>query len=183
MNAVSEQAIARRVRGVRTFGLVVSAAVLLLVAFGRGNAYIEAREMLAEGVATQALVVQKKHWIESGRKGRESDRYALVYRFSDGAGKPFEREVRVSEAVYRSAPGAAEDEVSGAIPARLEILYRRADPNTSDLRQSYQRKASLLTIAQDLLLTLAISLGATFLIAFLTGRRLRRRLLQAEPAK
>lgn len=182
MNTVNEQAIARRVRGVRTLGLVVSAAVLLLVAFGRGNAYIEAREMLAEGVATQALVVQKKHWIESGRKGRESDRYALVYRFSDGAGKPFEREVRVSEAVYLSTTDGAEDQANGAVPSRLEILYRRADPNTSDLRQSYQRKASLLTIAQDLLVTLAIALGATFLIGFLTGRSLRRRMLRAQLA-
>lgn len=182
MSAISEQAIARRVRGVRTFGLVVSAAVLLLVAFGRGNAYIEAREMLAEGVATQALVVQKKHWIESGRKGRESDRYALVYRFSDAAGKPFEREVRVSEEAYLAATGLAQEGVDGALPTRLDILYRRADPSTSDLWQSYERKVSLLTIIQDLLVALAIALGATFLIGFLTGRSLRRRMQQAQMA-
>lgn len=179
MNAVNEQVIARRVRAVRTLGLVVSAAVLLLVAFGRGNAYIEAREMLAEGVATQALVVQKKHWIERGRKGRERDRYALVYRFGDAAGRQFEREIRVSQAIYLSATAGAEGEVNGAEPSRLDVLYRRADPATSDLRQNYERKASLLTIAQDLLVTLAIALGATLLIGFLTGRSLRRRMQQA----
>lgn len=185
MNAISEQAIARRVRAVRTFGLVASAAVLLLVAFGRGNAYIESREMLAEGVATEAVVVQRKHWIESGRKGREYDRYALVYRFSDSSGEVFDKEIRVSETTYLAAVDAsAVASADAAAPAatRLEVLYRRTDPRSSDLRQSYERKASLLEIVQDLLLTLAIALAATLLIAFLTGRRLRRRLLQAQPA-
>lgn len=185
MNAINEQIVARRVRGVRTFGLIVSVALVLLVAFGRGSAYVEAREMFAQGVATEAVVVQRKHWVESGRKGREYDRYALIYRFSDSDGRVFDKEIRVSESTYLDAADpstAADADAATSAPTRLDVLYRRTDPTTSDLRQNYERKASLLRIAQDLLLTLAIALAATFLIAFLTGRRLRRRMLQAQPA-
>ena len=100
MSEITSEVITKRVRLVKGGAVVLAVVLGIIVAFGRSSVYLEANEMLAKGVPVEATVVQKKHWIESGKKGREFDRYALVYKFTDGAGATVTNEVRVDENTY-----------------------------------------------------------------------------------
>ena len=74
---ITSEMIDRRVQLVRKGGLILAVLLGLVIAVGRSNVYVEASDMLASGVTTDATVLEEKYWTEKGKKGRQLDRYAL----------------------------------------------------------------------------------------------------------
>lgn len=166
MTEITHETIAKRVRIVRRGGLILALAVGIFAAIGRGNAYQEANRMLAQGTAVEATVIQKRHWLERGRKGRQHDRYALTYEFLDGSQHTNTKELRVNEEFFSSHNEG--DNVS--------VIYDAARPATNELRSQYERDSSILRIIGDIATVIGFVLIFTFIVAFLVDRKLRKRL-------
>jgi hypothetical protein len=166
MSEMTSEVITKRVRLVKGGAVVLAVVLGIIIAFGRSSVYLEATEMLAKGVPVEATVVHKKHWMESGKKGREFDRYALVYKFTDGAGATVINEVRVDESTY--AKVNEEGPVS--------VIYRASAPGDNDTRTHYEYKASITNIARDVLVLVAVIVAAGYVIGFLVKRNMQKKM-------
>jgi len=156
----------------RKGGLILAVVLGLFIAIGRSNVYLEANDMLASGITTDATVVKKKHWTETGKKGRELDRYALVYQFTDSSGKTMANEVRVNEESYAQATDGG----------TVSIVYKASAPNVNDTRRHYEHKASIGNIVRDVLVLMAIIIGAGYAIGFLVRSKMQKQLSVQTPA-
>lgn len=166
MTEITHEVIAKRVRLARKGGLILALILGLIVAVGRANVYQDATHMLATGTVTEASIVQKRHWLEEGRKGREYDRYAVTYEFSDNAGQANSKEVRVDESYF--------SEVNEGDP--ISVIYEAADPATNDTKAQYERMASITNIVRDVILLVIIVIVAGFAIGFLVDKKMRKQM-------
>jgi uncharacterized protein HemX len=166
MTDITSEIIAKRVRLVIRGAILLAVVLGLAVGFWRSGVYLEAADMLANGVPVEATVVEKKHWIEIGKKGREYDRYALVYQFTDGGGATATNEVRVSE----------EDHAQVSEGGPVSIVYKASTPAVNDTRVHYEYKASIINILRDVLVLIAAIIGAGYVIGFLVKRKMQKKM-------
>lgn len=160
---LSSEAVERRIHiGIRV-GVLATVVVLLLGGYVRWGVIEEAKEMLATGKPEMAKVVDKKHWTEAGRKGREIDEYALVYEFKDTSGVAHRGDISVHESEY----------LGTAIGGDVPILYSIRDPKVSDTVERYKTNASLVDAIVSLSIVAAVMLGITFGAAYFARLKMR----------
>lgn len=167
---VATACIAKRVRTVRLRWAMLATVLGLVVAACQMPSYLAATDMLAHGMATNARVLQKKHWVETGPNRKQFDHDTLVYEFTDGTGTRFENEV--SYYPNSATPINEGDAIS--------ILYDRQTPGTNGRRAQYQHEASLQNIVEGALLVAGFVGAIGYVIGFLLRRKLRAT-MQATP--
>ncbi|HEX5056371.1 MAG TPA: hypothetical protein VFX02_07715 [Gammaproteobacteria bacterium] len=166
MAVITNEIIEKRVRLSRKWGVILGLLLGAVTAVVRVGQYSEATEMLAEGVSAQATVMEKRHWIEEGRRGRQHDRYGLTYEFSDSAGTAHTKEINTNEEFYM--------QVSEGGP--LDIIYRSSDPAVNDTRAHYERNTSIEMHVKDILLIMAIFIAGGYVIGFLVNNKMKKML-------
>jgi hypothetical protein len=166
MTAITSETIERRVRLSRKWGIILALVLGAVTAIIRTNLYFEASGMLTNGVATQATIIEKRHWVEEGRKGREHDRYGFTYQFSDSNGVAYTREIGTSEEIY--------DQTSEGGP--IDIIYSASDSGLNDTRMHYERNASIEKHVKDVLTIMAFFIIGGFVIGFLVNNKMKKML-------
>lgn len=163
---VATACIEKRVRSVRLRWAMLAAVLGLVVAACQMPSYLAATDMLAHGMATDARVLQKKHWVETGPNRKQFDHDTVVYEFTDGTGTRFENEVSYN-------PNSATPIHEGDA---ISILYERQTPDTNGRRAQYQHEASLQNIVEGALLAAGFVGAIGYFIGFLVRRKLRAEL-------
>jgi hypothetical protein len=166
MAEMTIETITKRVRLVRKVGIILAIVLGVIVAIGRTQVYLDASDMLAHGVTTNATVMEKKHWLETGRKGRKFDRYAIVYQFASGSGEKIGNEVRVGEDDYATINQGA----------TVSVVYKSSTPSVNDTHFHYEHKASIINVLKDVFLLMIIVIAAGYFIGFLVKSKLQKRL-------
>lgn len=162
LNDAARDLIAKQARKVRKVGLTLAILIGLVGAVPNTQRYLEAVDMLAHGITTDATIVKKKHWIETGPNQREFVNDTLVYEFSDGTGAKYRNEVSYT-------PGGFTPVNEGDA---IRILYRAQTPDINERRENYQSQASI----QGQVLNTLIMMGGVYAIVSLFGFALKRKL-------
>lgn len=164
LNNAARDLIARQARKVRKVGLTLAILMGLVIAVPNIQRYLEAVDMLANGIATEATIVEKKHWIEKGPNGREFVHDTLVYEFTDGTGARFRNEVSYSPAGFTPVnEGDA-----------IRIIYRAHTPGVNERRETYQGNASVQGIVFGVLFTMGLVFALVSLFGLLLKLKLKK---------
>lgn len=164
LNDAARDVIARQARKVRKVGLILAILMGLVIAVPNIQRYLEAVDMLANGIATEATIVEKKHWIEKGPNRREFVHDTLVYEFADGTGAKFRNEVSYT-------PGGFTPVNEGDA---IRIIYHAQTPDVNERREIYQNQASVQDIVFDILFTMGIVFALVSLFGLLLKLKLTR---------
>lgn len=78
----NEEMLAKKVSGYRKIALILTIIVTLIMAYFGVEAYLNAKDILADYSTVQATVVGAEHRQEQGRKGRIKDVYEVSYQFN-----------------------------------------------------------------------------------------------------
>jgi hypothetical protein len=164
LNDAARDVIARQARKVRKVGLILAILMGLVIAVPNIQRYFEAIDMLANGITTEATIVEKKHWIEKGPNQREFVHDTLVYEFADGTGAKFRNEVSYS-------PGGFTPVNEGDA---IRIIYRTQTPGVNEQRETYQGDASIQGIVFGVLFTMGIVFALVSLFGLLLKLKLKK---------
>ncbi|MBK7002173.1 MAG: DUF3592 domain-containing protein [Rhodoferax sp.] len=135
----------------------------LAVAIPRTMDYLDANDMLAHGIATNAVVIETNRWVREGTKGRQFVDYTLAYEFADKTGAQFQNSVSYTP--------------SGFTPVNkgdaIRIVYSPQHPENNERREHYERLASIETLAIDVLMVMGSVFALALFLTFLVKRKLR----------
>ena len=144
-------------------GLAFGFAVGVLICVVSIPSYLEARDMLATGVVTDAVVVNKRQWVENTPSRRQFLHDMLTYEFTDPSGVKYSSEVDVE-------PGDLQQNLPGDF---VRVVYKAHQPSVNQQLAHYQRLASL----QDTAFVALLAALSVFGIFWLVGQLLQRRLV------
>ena len=147
-------------------GLALGFAVGVLICVVSIPSYLEARDMLATGVVTDAVVVNTRQWVENTPSRRQFLHDMLTYEFTDPSGVKHTSEVDVE-------PGDLQQNLPGGF---VRVVYKAHKPNVNQQLAHYQRLASWQDTAFVALLAAASVFGVFWLVGLLLKRRLVVRL-------
>lgn len=164
LNDAARDLIARQARRVRKVGVILAILMGLVIAVPNIQRYLEAVDMLANGITTEATIVEKKHWIEKGPNRREFVHDTLVYEFADGTGAKFRNEVS-------HTPGGFTPVNEGDV---IRIIYHAQTPDVNERREKYQSRASIQGHVSDALIVMGLVYAIVSLFGFALKRKLTR---------
>ncbi len=156
-------AIAKKVNKLRMAGAAFAFMVGLAVAIPRTIDNLEASDMLAHGIPTNAVVIETNRWVREGTKGREFVDYTLAYEFVDKTGTKFQNSVSYTP--------------SGFTPINkgdaIRIVYNSQHPEKNERREHYERLASIRALLTDVFLVMGSVLVLVLLMTYLAKRKLK----------
>jgi hypothetical protein len=165
---VFQATVAQKVRKVHVVGAALAVVLGLVIAVTRTQDYLEAKDMLAHGIATDASLVQTQHWIEDAPSRRQFVHDVLVYEFTAASGTQHRNQVDYTPITY--SPVKQGDAV--------RILYNEQQPGMNQLRAHDERFASLQDSVQVVLVAIGSLFGSACFIGFLLRRKITAQLPQ-----
>jgi len=158
--ALTRAAIAYCVRAMRIRWAVMAIVLGMVPGAFQIYPYFVARNMLAQGITTDAVVVEKNQWSRWGPKGEWLE-YTVAYEFTDKNGERVH-----SSAVYD--PSVTPIKVGDLI----RIVYDAKTPFTNDRLATYEYQADLEKIVLSVLVIMGTVSGIGYFIGYLLRRKL-----------
>lgn len=119
---------------------------------------------MANGVVTDAVVTNKRQWVENTPSRRQFLHDMLTYEFADPSGVKYSSEVDVE-------PGDSQQRLPGSF---VRVMYKAHQPSINQQLAHYERLASF----QNTALVAFLAAGAVFGIVGIVGLLVRKKLLR-----
>jgi len=148
------------VRRLRIRWAVIGLALGLLALAFQMPSYLEATDMLAHGISTDAVVIEKNRWRRNGPNRREWLVHSVTYAFTTGNGDKVQGFARCDPTVTALSKGDP-----------IRVVYAAHSPSINDRHANYVLQADLAKIIGS---ALALA-GSVSVIGYLIGFLLRRK--------
>ena len=145
-------------------GLALGFALGLLICAVRVPAYLDARDMIKNGVVTDAVVMNKRQWVENTPSRRQFLHDMLTYEFTDPSGAKHFSEVDVE-------PSDLQNNLPGGF---VRVVYKAHQPSANQQLAHYERLASW----QDTAFVALLAAAAVCVIFGIVGLLVKKKLLK-----